>query len=298
MGVGRAAPLPDEQLVERSLELASELAVRAVSLTGRRELRRMRRLRRILASDSGTGLVFSLADRVLRPFDPPTAARQLAAVVDGPLPGTSRWDGALLRLGGVAGRVAPAPVVALVGARLRRETGTARLPGRAGPARSPLWPGCGGADRRPNLNLLGEAILGWGEAGRRAGGGRGAPARGPTSTASRSRCRRSPPGLSLIDFEGSVRRGQRAASAPLPRAPASRRPAQAREPGHGGAPGPRSHRRAVHAGPRRARVRGAHRPASRCRPTCPTPTPRSTELLDWARRHAGGSAAPRSGSGW
>ena len=99
----------DDELIARSCELAAELERRARSLAGPGARRRQRRFRRLLASPSGAKLVFAIADRVLRPVDARTAAAELAMIAAGPLEGFSATDRALLRVAGVAGRLAPSP---------------------------------------------------------------------------------------------------------------------------------------------------------------------------------------------
>ncbi|MGH9046493.1 MAG: proline dehydrogenase family protein, partial [Acidimicrobiales bacterium] len=195
----------DDELADAVLELAASLMTRAAELTARREGRRRARMGRLLASDSGTRFVFALADRVLRPFDPRIAAGQLRAVGATALDGTSALDRALLRMGVVAAGVFPAPVLGLVGGRLRQETGSLIYP--ADPASalgrrlSRLWR----AGRRPNLNLLGEAVLGWDEAERRTAAIENLLARGDVDCVS-VKVSAIAPGLSLVDFEGSLDR--------------------------------------------------------------------------------------------
>ena len=152
----------DDELISRSVSLAAELADRARVLGGSSVRRRQRRLRRLLASPSGARLVFALADRVLRPVDASTSAAQLSALTAGPLDGLSAIDRGLLRLAGAAAKVAPFLVVTLVRARLRYETRSLVYPAEPrllGRRLARLVKG------RPNLNLLGEAVLGEEEAG-------------------------------------------------------------------------------------------------------------------------------------
>jgi RHH-type proline utilization regulon transcriptional repressor/proline dehydrogenase/delta 1-pyrroline-5-carboxylate dehydrogenase len=198
------APVSEDQLIERSVALAAELLVAARAGTSRREQRRQLRLRRLLASESGTRLVFSLADRVLRPTDARTAAHQLAAVTAGVLEGVSTADRGLLKLAALAAGPAPGPVVSLVGARLRHETGSLVYPAEPAPLGrrlARLWK----QGRRPNLNLLGEAILGWHEAERRTAAVDALLRRDDVDCVS-IKVSSVAAGLSLIDFEGSVQR--------------------------------------------------------------------------------------------
>ncbi len=196
--------LSEDELIDGSVALAADLLVAARAGISPGQRRRQLRLRRLLASESGTRLIFSLADRVLRPTDVRTAAGQLVGVTAGDLEGVSAADRGLLRLAALAGRAAPGPVVALVAARLRRETGSLVYPAEAGPLGrrlARLW----AAGRRPNLNLLGEAILGWQEAERRTAAVDQLLRRGDVDCVS-VKVSSVAAGLTLIDFEGSVRR--------------------------------------------------------------------------------------------
>jgi RHH-type proline utilization regulon transcriptional repressor/proline dehydrogenase/delta 1-pyrroline-5-carboxylate dehydrogenase len=204
LGADITTPLSEDELIDRSVALAAELVVTARAGTSRRQRRRQLRLRRLLASESGTRLIFSLADRVLRPTDARTAARQLGAVTAGDLAGVSRIDGALLRVAALAARPAPGLVVGVVSARLRRETGALVYPAEPAPLGrrlARLW----AAQRRPNLNLLGEAILGWQEAESRTAAVHALLQRPDVDCVS-VKVSSVAAGLSLIDFEGSVQR--------------------------------------------------------------------------------------------
>jgi RHH-type proline utilization regulon transcriptional repressor/proline dehydrogenase/delta 1-pyrroline-5-carboxylate dehydrogenase len=198
------ASLTEDQLIDRSVALAADLLVAARAGTSRREKRRQLRLRRLLASESGTRLVFALADRVLRPTDARTAAGQLAAVTAGDLAGVSTVDRALLKTAAMAAGPAPRPVVATVAARLRRETGGLVYPAESAPLGRRLA-GLWSAGRRPNLNLLGEAILGGQEAENRIAAVDALLSRPDVDCVS-VKVSSVAAGLSLIDFEGSVAR--------------------------------------------------------------------------------------------
>jgi RHH-type proline utilization regulon transcriptional repressor/proline dehydrogenase/delta 1-pyrroline-5-carboxylate dehydrogenase len=194
----------DDELIEQSVGLAAELLVAARAGTSRRQRRRELRLRRLLASESGTRLVFALADRVLRPTDVRTAAGQLVGVIAGATDGVSAVDRTLLRLAALVARPAPGPVVGLVAARLRRETGALVYPAEPAPLGRRLAR-LRAAGRRPNLNLLGEAILGWEEAGNRTAAVEELLRRPDVDCVS-VKVSSVAAGLSLIDFEGSVAR--------------------------------------------------------------------------------------------
>ena len=188
----------------RSIALATELLTASRAGTSRGERRRQGRLRRLLASPSGTRLAFSLADRVLRPVDARTAATELTRVTSGELVGVSATDRFLLHLAGAAARPAAAPVVGLVAARLRREAGNLVYPAepaRLGHRLSRLRVN----HRRPNVNLLGEAILGAQEAEKRTAAVDGLLRRDDVDCVS-VKVSSVAAGLSLVDFDGSVLR--------------------------------------------------------------------------------------------
>ncbi|HVA43571.1 MAG TPA: bifunctional proline dehydrogenase/L-glutamate gamma-semialdehyde dehydrogenase [Acidimicrobiales bacterium] len=196
--------LSDQELIDRSLDLAADLTERARSMTSARQHRRLARLQRLLASEGGTRLVFSLADRVLRPVSAQVAARALADLAASDLPGVSGPDRALLRLSGMSARIAPRPVDALVSARLRRETAGLVYPSEPG-ALGRRLARLAASGRRPNVNLLGEAILGHEEATRRVTAVEALLARADIDCVS-VKVSSVAAGISLVDFDGSVER--------------------------------------------------------------------------------------------
>jgi len=122
-------------------------------------------------------------------------------ITTGPLEGFSATDRALLRAAGLAGRLAPFPVVKLVTARLRRETRGLIYPAES---RS-LGRHLSRLRGRGNLNLLGEAVLGWDEAARRARAVEALLRRDDVACVS-VKVSSVSSGLSLVDFDGSVER--------------------------------------------------------------------------------------------
>ncbi len=194
----------DQELLDRSLELAAQLTERARSLTSPRQHRRLARLQRLLGSPGGTRLVFSLADRVLRPVSAPVAGRALADLAGSELPGVSGPDRALLRLAGLTARIAPGPVDALVSGRLRRETAGLVYPAEPRPLGRSLAR-LAAAGKRPTLHLLGEAILGHEEARRRVAAVEALLERDDVDCVS-VKVSSVAAGISLVDFDGSVER--------------------------------------------------------------------------------------------
>ena len=115
--------------------------------------------------------------------------------------GVSVADRGLLRLAGAAAKVAPFLVVTLVRARLRYETRALVYPAQPRLLRRRL----AAVKGRPNLNLLGEAVLGEEEAGRRVAAVESLLARDDVDCVS-VKVSAIASGLSLTDFEGSVAR--------------------------------------------------------------------------------------------
>ncbi len=111
------------------------------------------------------------------------------------------FDQGMLRLAGAAAQVAPVPVVMLVRARLRYETRSLVYPAEP----RALGRRLAGLRGRPNLNLLGEAVLGEEEAGRRLVAVESLLARDDVDCVS-VKVSAVASGLSLVDFEGSVAR--------------------------------------------------------------------------------------------
>ena len=124
-------------------------------------------LRDLMADPDGVAFAMRFVDRVLRPDDDRTAARQLKALLDSGLsPGflseVDRWG---LWLGGRLGPLLPQVVMPLARKRLRSMVGHLVLDARPGPLGRQLR-----RLRRSgyavNVSLLGESILGEGEARR------------------------------------------------------------------------------------------------------------------------------------
>src|SRR5262245_64885497 len=122
----------------------------------------------MMEDEHGKELTIALIDQAFRSRRPERIADQLAHLLSDY--GTPRymdwWERAALVLGGVMGQYLPSVVVPPIVSRLRQETQSLILPGEEAELAAYL------AERRRagirlNLNQLGEAILGEGEAGRR-----------------------------------------------------------------------------------------------------------------------------------
>jgi len=152
----------------RAVELAEALLREARAQETPEELAQARRLARLMADPHGKQLTIALVDQAFRSRRPARIADQLAFLLDryGRPRFMEWWEQIALMLGGVMAHYLPGLVVPPIMARLRHETESLILPGEEEDLRRYL------AERRRagvrlNLNLLGEAILGEGEAARR-----------------------------------------------------------------------------------------------------------------------------------
>jgi RHH-type proline utilization regulon transcriptional repressor/proline dehydrogenase/delta 1-pyrroline-5-carboxylate dehydrogenase len=127
-----------------------------------------RKLARMMGDRDGKELTIALIDQAFRSRRPERIADQLAHLLSdyGAPRYMDWWERAALVLGGVMGHYLPSVVVPPIVSRLRQETQSLILPGEEEELAAYL-----AARRRAgirlNLNQLGEAILGEGEAGRR-----------------------------------------------------------------------------------------------------------------------------------
>ena len=130
----------------------------------------------LLGDPAGLAFAVGFVDRVVRPDDNRTAARNMSELARGTptfLPAHLR---AAVRLGGVTAPLAPTPVTTAARAALRRLVGHLVLdsrPDKLGPALARVR----AQGMRCNVNLLGEAVLGRREADRRLSGTRALIAR-------------------------------------------------------------------------------------------------------------------------
>ena len=152
----------------RAVDLAASLLRAARAQETPEEKAQARRLARMMADPRGKELTIALVDQAFRSRRPERIAGQLAYLLEryGTPQFMQWWERAALTLGGVMGHYLPSIVVPPIVARLRHETESLILPGEEEELHRYL------AERRRagvrlNLNLLGEAILGEGEAARR-----------------------------------------------------------------------------------------------------------------------------------
>ncbi|HXJ77267.1 MAG TPA: proline dehydrogenase family protein [Candidatus Methylomirabilis sp.] len=157
-----------QERARRAVHLAEALLRDARARRTPGELAQARRLARMMDDPHGKELTIALTDQAFRSRRPARIADQLAHLLEryGVPQFMECWERVALVLGGVMGHYLPSLVVPPVVARLRHETETLILPGEEDELRRYL------AERRAagtrlNLNQLGEAILGEGEAARR-----------------------------------------------------------------------------------------------------------------------------------
>src|SRR5438034_3342930 len=152
----------------RAVELAATLLREARARETPAEIAQARRLARMMDDPRGKELTIALVDQAFRSRLPERIADQLSYLLHryGTPQFMEWWERVALMLGGVMGHYLPSVIVPPIVARLRHETESLILPGEEEELQRYL------AERRRagvrlNLNLLGEAILGEGEAARR-----------------------------------------------------------------------------------------------------------------------------------
>jgi RHH-type proline utilization regulon transcriptional repressor/proline dehydrogenase/delta 1-pyrroline-5-carboxylate dehydrogenase len=159
---------PDEVLVARAEATAAELMTTAAGLETRADRRRRRRVGALVADQASRQFLIDLTDQVLRIGPPRRAAKRLHDLVaERGVPGfATGLDRLALIAGARLARLVPGVVMPAATARLRHEFSAVVLP--AGQRRLARH-----VRRRRreqialNVNLLGEAVLGEGEARRR-----------------------------------------------------------------------------------------------------------------------------------
>src|SRR5262245_43209044 len=158
----------DERLAARAVELAEVLLREARAGETADERAQARKLARMMADPHGKELTIALADQAFRSHRPERIADQLAYLLEryGVPQYMDWWERVALLLGGAMAHFLPSLVVPPIVNRLRHETQNVILPGEEEDLRRYLDERRR-AGIRLNLNQLGEAILGEGEAARR-----------------------------------------------------------------------------------------------------------------------------------
>lgn len=164
----RGSNVSNETLAEEAVRLAEKLLRDAQQRENPAEQAQARKIAGMMDDPSGKSLTLTMADQVFRSHQSKRIANQLLYLVHGY--GLPRylpwWERFALGLGAVVGHYLPQVVVPFVVAKLRQETQAVILPGEERPLRRYLKQRRE-AGTRLNLNQLGEAILGEGEAQRR-----------------------------------------------------------------------------------------------------------------------------------
>ena len=157
-----------QERARRAVDTAANLLRAARTQETPEEKAQARRLARMMEDPRGKELTIALVDQAFRSRRPDRIADQLAYLLEryGAPQFMQWWERVALMLGGVMGHYLPSVVVPPIVARLRHETESLILPGEEEELKRYL------TERRRvgvrlNLNLLGEAILGEGEAARR-----------------------------------------------------------------------------------------------------------------------------------
>lgn len=156
-------PLP-----QRAVALAERLLAAAKATQTDAERDQAQKIARMMDDPRGKALTIALSDQAFRSHRPTRVADQLRHLLDRyGAPGYMEWwERSALTLGGVLSHYLPSMVVPPLVARLRQETRTVILPGEEAELRRYLQKRRQDGTRL-NLNQLGEAILGEGEAKRR-----------------------------------------------------------------------------------------------------------------------------------
>ncbi len=157
-----------DRLARRAVELAAALLREARAQQTPEEHVQARKLARMMADPHGKELTIALADQAFRSHRPERIADQLAYLLEryGVPQYMDWWERVALLLGGAMAHYLPSLVVPPIVNRLRHETQNVILPGEEEDLQRYLEERRR-AGMRLNLNQLGEAILGEGEAGRR-----------------------------------------------------------------------------------------------------------------------------------
>ena len=163
-----SAEISPAELADKAVRLAAELLSEAKNHLRPDDAASMARVARMMEDPDGKALTFALCDRVFRPRSQIGAARQFTGIVSDL--GVPRYlglvDRTLFGAGALAARILPWVVMPQVERRLRGETAAVILPGEPRALRKHI-DRRGAQGVRLNLNRLGEAILGDGEAAHR-----------------------------------------------------------------------------------------------------------------------------------
>jgi RHH-type transcriptional regulator, proline utilization regulon repressor / proline dehydrogenase / delta 1-pyrroline-5-carboxylate dehydrogenase len=160
--------IANDDLAPQAVHLAEALLRSARAQQTAQEYSQAQKIARMMDDPHGKELTIALADQAFRSHQPARIADQLHHLLDryGAPRYMDWWERAALTLGGLMAHYMPSLVVPPIVARLRQETRSVILPGEEEELRDYLQARRRGGTRL-NLNQLGEAILGEGEASRR-----------------------------------------------------------------------------------------------------------------------------------
>ena len=156
------------EIAQEAVQLAGELLQAAQMTQTGGEKRQAAKIGRMLTDPAGKQFTIAMSDRAFRSKRAPRAAKQIEQLLK--RYGTPRylaaWERMALKVGAVFGRMLPQITVPQIANQVRRETERVILPGEDRPLTRYISQRTE-AGIRLNLNQLGEAILGEGEAERR-----------------------------------------------------------------------------------------------------------------------------------
>lgn len=153
---------------EKAVRLADDLLRAALAAMTSQEKAQARQMAGLISDPAAKSLSMAMTDRLIRTASPVRAARMWRALVMrmGLPRGFSWLDRLMLRAGAAASRVMPGVVIRAVQRRLRTDSRGVILPAEAAPF-SRYLAARKSAGVRTNVNHLGEAVLGEGEASHR-----------------------------------------------------------------------------------------------------------------------------------
>jgi RHH-type proline utilization regulon transcriptional repressor/proline dehydrogenase/delta 1-pyrroline-5-carboxylate dehydrogenase len=149
----------------KAVRLAEDLLRAALAAMTRREKAHAKQMAGLIGDPAAKSLSMSMTDRLIRTASPSRAARMWRALLKRTgLPRGFSWlDRAMLRIGASASRFLPVLVMSAVQRRLRKDSRGVILPAEETPF-SHYLAAHRAAGVRTNVNHLGEAVLGEGEA--------------------------------------------------------------------------------------------------------------------------------------
>ena len=161
----KAAPGDDALLAQEAVGLAAELLRESQSSAKFAERRQGAQMARMMHDPAGKAFTLAMADQVFRPPSTERSARQFRRLLDGyGVPDyLSLPERAAMMAGGLASAVAPGLVMPAITRAMRTQSSSVILPAEDRKLK-PLLDRRRDAGMRMNLNQLGEAILGEGEA--------------------------------------------------------------------------------------------------------------------------------------